>query len=187
MYQRFTADTPEEGVGMTSTVDPPKKRYLDEPAANISPAVVNRNAHSHIFCFSWDWSHSDAACRERTATRDKLSARQDESLSAVSVWAAPAIYPASPPPFTICLAPSHLYDTRSLFIPAPIHYPCRPNPSISLPQGLRPPPRSACHRWCHLSGLPGNIMRDVWSNGSSQKILMRSQSHIKQGVWGDEQ
>lgn len=49
MYQRFTADAPEEGVGMSSTVDPPKKCYLDEPAANISSAVTDREAHSHIF------------------------------------------------------------------------------------------------------------------------------------------
>lgn len=51
MYQRFTADAPKEGVRMTSTVDPPKKCsvHLDEPTANISPAVMDRKAHSHIF------------------------------------------------------------------------------------------------------------------------------------------
>lgn len=47
--KKITADAPEEGVGITSTVDPPIKCYLNKPAENISPAVMDRKARSHIF------------------------------------------------------------------------------------------------------------------------------------------
>lgn len=62
-------------------------------------------------------------------------------------------YPSSiAPSFTVCLALSHLYDTRSLFIPLAIHYPCHFILPFLCPKVWA---SLACHRWYHLSGLLG--------------------------------
>lgn len=114
--------------------------------------------------------------------RDKLSAKARQiSQRCQRLSSSRLIHPAWLLHSLSVWPPSHLYDTRSLFIAAPIHYPCHPHPSTSCPKAPRSP--AACHspyRRSRLTGRSCVVKRQPGQKGTEKKKRKKKRGAVRQ-------